>query len=227
MTSSSVTTLPVGTVGIDRSASIQSQAPALLRAGYAFAMRTVALPGPDGMSQGILTAGERDAIFAAGLALGLYQPYRNKSITADQGLQDGKSAALQAQELGCPIGADPPMTLWCDLEGSFQGPDGKPVSADTMITYLQNWATAVTNLGYAPGLYIGGQNLLSSSQITSITQFAGFWQAGGYIPAITRGYQMYQLHPLDIVPPGIGINVDVDVLQQDFSGRSATFWRGG
>lgn len=222
--SNSVVVLPVGSVGIDRGATIANQASALVQAGYKFAIRTVPLPNPAGSSAGTLTSDEVDTILSAGLALGIYQPYRNKDITPDQGLEDGKSAALSAQALGAPVGQSAVMTLWCDLEGSFTDPNGHPVTAANMIAYLENWAIAATNLGFAPALYVGGQSLLSSSQINSITQFTGFWQAGGYIPALQRGYQMYQLHPLDIILPGMGINVDIDVVQQDFSGRSVAFW---
>jgi hypothetical protein len=104
---------PPGTVGLDRSASIQTQAPALFAAGYRFALRTVSLG--DQTDPGVISSAEAQAILAAGMMLGLVQVYRNTGVTADQGTQDGQAAVQQANLLGAPSG----LLLWYDLEGTF------------------------------------------------------------------------------------------------------------
>ncbi|TKD09803.1 glycoside hydrolase domain-containing protein [Polyangium fumosum] len=208
-----VVRLPVGSVGIDRSATIAPQAAELFSLGYRFAIRNVGLPG--GSTNGVLTESEAQTILGAGLALGLYQTYRNTGVTAAQGLTDGEFIADQAQSFGFPIGQG--MALWCDLEGTFDVP------AETLIQYLTNWTVAVTNLGYVPGLYNGPQSLLSASQVGALP-FKAFWQAASLVPAVPDGYQMYQLNPANTMVAGI--NVDMDVVQQDFGGGWPTFWQG-
>jgi hypothetical protein len=212
-TSSSIISLATGTVGVDRTATIAPQASQLYALGYRFAFRTLGLSDS---TEGILTASEVAAIFKAGLALGLFQNYRNKGITADQGTADGQFAANKAIELGAP--KDKGLVLWYDLEGTFG------VSTQTMLDYLDNWANAVITAGFAPGLYNGPQELLSGSQISSLPNYHAYWQAAAQVSSPQRGYQVYQLNPQNYMVAGI--NVDVDVVQPDFDGDFATFWTG-
>ncbi len=200
---------PTGTVGFDTSAPLDAQqAAALFTAGYRFAIRMIGLL-PD--ASWALTAAEATLIRDAGLALGVVQIYRNGTFTAAQGTTDGNSAAAQAQAIGFPAG----VNVWCDLEGNYE------VTAATLTQYLDNWSAAVAAAGYLPGLYNGPESVLSGAQVTSLS-FQHYWQAAALVPPVTVGYQLLQLCPANILVGGA--DIDVDVAQLDFEGRSATLW---
>lgn len=214
-------TPPPGTVGLDRSDTIASTAASLYAEGYRFAFRTLSLA--DTVNAGVLTVEEAVAIFAAGLMIGLYQRFRTTGITPEQGTRDGQAAANQAKSLGAPS----KMVLWCDLEGAnFTDPDGNKISSATMIQYLNNWAAAVIAGGYAAGLYNGPQNLVSGADLSALPNYHAYWQAAAQVPTISRGYQVLQLNPANYVPPGMSVNIDIDVVQEDFRGDSLAFWKG-
>src|SRR5262245_880754 len=144
-TSSSLWTPPAGTMGLDRSATIASQAASLLEMGYQFAIRTVGLAS---LSDGVLTASEVSAILESGMALGIYQTFSSDPgyiQSAGQGTTDGAFAAKQASALGAPPG----LVLWYDFEVNYH------TAASTMEGYLNNWAAAVTGAGYVAGMYVG------------------------------------------------------------------------
>jgi hypothetical protein len=202
-------TPPTGTVGFDTSAPIDAtQSAALFAAGYRFAIRMIGL---ESGASWALTAAEASLIRGAGLSLGVVQTYRNASFTADQGTTDGASAASQAQTIGVPQG----VNLWCDVEGTYD------VTASVLVAYLNNWAEAVTGAGYRPGLYNGPEALLSGAQVTDLA-FQSYWQAGALVPQADRGYQLIQLYPPNTVV--CGVDIDIDVAQEDFESGTSTFW---
>jgi len=213
--------LPAGTLGLDRSLSIGPEAAALFGDGYRFALRNVNLPGHG--DTGVLTSEEVAQIRAAGLALGLYQTFRQHGVTPDQGTADGQLIADAARSLGFPPG----VTLWCDLEssaelhGTFFDPDGEPVSAQTMIAYLESWARVVTTAGYGAGLYNGPQALLSGAELSSLSLFSAFWRAESGVPDPDAGYQLKQQHANKVVS---GVNIDEDVVERDARGVLPVFW---
>jgi hypothetical protein len=219
MTTPIIQTPAPGTVGFDTSASLNaSQAAALASSGYRFAIRCIgyeSVPVPEP-----LTASEAATLLAAGLMVGVYQSYRNTgSFTATQGGSDGAYAATVVEGLGAPAG----LVIWYDMEGTY--PSGSP-----LYDYLNEWGQAVANAGYAAGLYCGGQNLLTWSQIMALPPFQHYWLAGGYgaswsenqmqVPG--RQFQMFQCAPWNLAAGGTAI--DVDVAQVDVEGGQPTFW---
>lgn len=216
--------VPAGTLGLDRGASIGPQAAALYGCGYRFAIRIVNLPTHG--TNGALTAEEAKQILASGLGLALFQIYRIHGITTAQGTADGQFAAQTASGIGFPKGA----LLWCDLEssaecgGQFFAPDGSRVSAQTMSTYLANWASAVTSAGYQAGLYNGPQALLTGEHLSALPGFTAFWKAAASVPTPTHGYQLGQRNPNKMVD---GINIDENVAEADAKGQLPLFWFSG
>ena len=204
----------VGTKGLDRSATIADAAPELFAQGFRFAIRTLGLPGG---SVGTLTQEEIAAIHAAGIALGASQVIRSSGFTDAQGTADGAFAASEAKRLGFPTAS----VLWFDLEGTYGGE-----AAQSLITFINNWAAAVVGAGYLAGLYNGPEHVLNGFQISGLPQFHAFWQAGALVPQVARGYQIYQLLPANTVITGVNgrVNIDVDVVQTDFKNGAPSFW---
>ena len=216
-----LTAVAAGTLGLDRSLEVGNEATKLFASGYRFAIRNVNLPTM--ASTGALTASEAKQILDAGMGLGLYQTFRIHGVTEAQGTADGQFIASQAAAIGFPKGS----LLYCDLEsssdfhGQFFAPDGSPVSVQTMLTYLSNWAAAVQAQGYLAGLYNGPQALLSSADLSSLKQFSAFWKSTSSVPAPTLGYQLGQRNPNKVVD---GVNIDEDVAEADAAGNLPVFW---
>ncbi len=224
-TSSNLWTPPAGTLGLDRSDTIASQASSLFSMGYQFAVRTVGLSATDTI--GTLTASEVSAIQASGMAISIYQLFSTNTSyiqSASQGTTDGTYAAQQAQALGAPAG----MTIWYDFEVSYN------TTQTIMTDYLNNWAAAViaSPYNYLAGMYVGGQNTLPSTTISNLPNFHAYWMEAGIVnnpTGIARGFSMYQLLPYYTSTPSTiiaaGINIDGDVVQTDNFGGLPVFWR--
>jgi hypothetical protein len=219
--SSALWTPPQGTIGCDTSAPLDaSQAAQLVAAGYRFLIRFIGLAG-ETPSWG-LTAREASLLQAAGLALGIVQIQRKTGISAARGAADGAWAATLSQAIGSPAGA----TLWCDLEGGYAD-----VAAPDLLAYLDAWADAVGKAGYAPGLCSGPRTQPSRLGAAALgaLPFEHHWMSAAAVPDIpTRGYQMFQLLPMTILPHGLsaaGTLIAVDVVQQDSEGGAPIFWQ--
>jgi len=123
--------------------------------------------------------------------------------SASKGTTVGQAAANNAALLGFPKG----LTIWCDLEWKQA-----PANDDDTIAYANAWAAAVQAGGYEPGLYVGMNMGLSSSQLYYKLSFAHYWKSASEVPWVeTRGFQMVQgLHQTLN-----GISVDPDLVMLD------------
>ncbi|MEM9458291.1 MAG: DUF1906 domain-containing protein [Myxococcota bacterium] len=194
-----VSLAPVG-LGFDTDTVVTAEvARQMASLGYRFCMRYLSL-GEE--SSGDLTVDEAQGILAAGLALGLVQHATTSSLNASLGQENGANAAKNASGLGIPSG----VTVWCDLESVHSSS-----SADT-IAYVNAWASQVDSGGYEPGLYVGPDTGLNSTQLYESLSVAHYWKSGSEVPWVeTRGFQMIQgLHN-----ENLPISVDPDIACYD------------
>lgn len=172
--------------------------------GYSFCIRYVSLGSTE--ASGDLTYTEATNILNSGLALMVVQHVRNSGWNPNGtlGTQDGTNAANNCKNLGLPSG----VTVWCDLEGVSGS-----VSSQDIINYCNNWYAQVSKAGYVPGLYVGANCGLTSSQLYYSLSFTHYWKSGSVVPGVdNRGYQMVQF-ALDT--PLHGISIDKDTIGQD------------
>lgn len=222
MSSGKVVSFGTGTVGVDKTGASISEANAteLYGLGYRFALRSIGVPTSVESQEGALTAAEIQDLWAGGLAVSVFQlNFFQTTIDAEQGTADGDYLVEQANALGLPGDANPPFTLWFDLEGAMQD-----ASAEELEGYLNAWAKAVTSQGYGAGLYVGNNGTLTTADISNLPDFHAYWQCGGYlyVGMPQRGYQMYQLYPFGVTIADIP--VDIDVVQSDFQDCQVPFW---
>jgi hypothetical protein len=76
--------------------------------------------------------------------------------TSSLGEQDGTNAANNALAVGFPPG----VNVWCDLEGV-----NSSSTAQDVIDYCNSWYDAFSAAGYAPGLYVGANAVLTGDQL--------------------------------------------------------------
>jgi hypothetical protein len=81
--------------------------------------------------------------------------------------------------------------------------------------YCFNWITQVATAGFRPGIYVGSNALLITSEQLSDLPFLHYWRAGGQIPPVARGFQMIQNIANEIRH---GIGIDRDTTQTDNQG---------
>lgn len=153
---------------------------------------------------GSLTSGELDAMLASGLAC--------MPVTFG-GAFDGPQAVRHAQQAGIPKGA----TVWLDLEGQSIA---TPIH--TLVTKINMWSGSVRTAGYDPGLYVGANALLTSTELYALSMDR-YWHSlsrvvdrNGQLAEPSCGWCMHQLFPSTTVA---GVFVDFDFVQQDYRGR--------
>lgn len=205
-----VQSAPPGVLGFDSDTVIsQSSARQFFKQGYKYCVRYISLGAGEG---GDLTAGEANDILNAGLALMAVQHVREPGWipTGSMGQQDGTNTANNALSIGFP----PAVNIWCDLEGVENG-----TPSQNVIDYCNAWYTAVSAAGYAPGIYVGSDAVLTGQQLYENLLFEHYWQSCSEVPALpVRGYQIVQT----LVPqPVNGIGIDQDRTQTDGEGGQA------
>jgi hypothetical protein len=198
--------LTVGDIGFDSSAQFNDEQIAWLAANFKFGVRYVPLAGQSDTYA--IKQREFDATLAAGLGLMLVQFPRGKSsLSSETGMADGQAAAAYALKLGYP----PSACLWLDLSPA--------PSAAIAIEYANAWYKGATSggmYGSALGVYCEPGVPLTSEQLYHSLTVARYWKTAGRCPDVaTRGYQMLQLYPGNLVPTK-GIVIDKDVVQQDY-----------
>jgi hypothetical protein len=148
-------------------------------------------------------------ITGAGLAI-MPVSYGNTPFTADEGRRD--VAKLQG------VGFPPSVTMWLDLEAST-AIDG--LSSSELMAGINARASVIQDAGYHCGLYVGAGQPLGPMQLWSLAVTA-YWHAlsRGIPEPSERGFCMVQLYPTTSVS---GVQVDIDVIQQDFKG-GLPFW---
>ncbi len=196
----------MGALGFDVDVTLTKQsAPALAATGFTFVLRYLSIGAPGAASD--LTLNEVGVILGAGLAVMAVQHCRNPGWvpTGAMGLSDGNNAVANATAAGLAEG----ICVWSDLEG-ISGTD------EDTIAYVNEWAAAVQGAGYLPGVYIGDQVPLTSTQLYQSLAVSHYWRSQSQVQNVdTRGYQMIQLYPETVVA---GVEIDFDVIQTDFEG---------
>lgn len=146
-----------------------------------------------------ITKPECDAFIAAGLSVSLV--WENGSQDAyggfDAGVEAGKKAVAQAQELGCPKG----VVL-------FAAADSNTANAANVGPYFQGWAQAVKAAGYLDGAYGDA----AASHLCAYSWKVETWGTGD-----ANLIQMVN------APVGPMPGTDVDEIEHDFPRWSAAF----
>jgi hypothetical protein len=219
-----VYTVPDGVRGFDADTTITPSVARAFRAhGYRFAVRYVRR---EPFHASDLTASEATGLLDAGLGImpvqhvepGVWHP------SAEKGSTYGSTAAAEAERIGIPPG----VIVWCDLESVDAG-----TPADAVIEYCNEWHIAVAKGGFVPGLYVGYDPGLNSTQLYRSLRFTPFWGAynlnSDQVPAV-RGFQMQQAvrRSADVVS-GVTLDFDVDTVRADNLGGRPTllgpeFW---
>ena len=150
-------------------------------------------------------------LFAEGLGIApLTEAITGSPLTEALGAQVGAQRALQLTGLGCPPG----VHLWTDHEA--------PAAGSQSIPYLAARAQATISHGFGPGLYGGEPIDLDGAQMYALA-FTRYFRGGGAVPEPRCGFTVFQLPPLDQVMFG-GQRVDVDIIAEDFEGRTPVLW---
>jgi hypothetical protein len=183
-------------------------------AGFRFAIRYV---GRRKMASFDIAASEASILLQAGLGLMLVQHVESPDIphkgagwvpTGNLGTEYGGNAAKFAEGVGVPPGT----TVWCDLEGVRLRTDHRDV-----IAFCNNWHSMVGAAGFTPGLYVGFDPGLSSSELYYKLKFEHYWSAYNLnrdqVPAV-RGVQMKQ----GFETVKFGVRFDPDTIQADLKG---------
>ncbi len=208
----SVKSAPPGLKGFDTNTIVTAQVASQFKAqGYSFCARYLSRSTTQGSND--LSNAEAATILNAGLALIAVQHVAAEGWvpSASLGTTNGTNAANNAATVGLPKG----MNIWCDLEGVATG-----TSAQTVSDYCQAWYTAVANIGYVPGLYVGANCILTGQQLYSNLSFQHYWKSLSNVPMVaTRGYQLIQGAETTVN----GIGIDSDTTQMDNLG-GAVLW---
>ena len=201
-----------GLKGFDTNTIVTAQVAAEFKAqGYSFCARYLSRGASQGSND--LSNAEAANILNAGLALIAVQHVAAEGWvpSASLGTTNGTNAANNAASVGLPKG----MNIWCDLEGVATG-----TASSVVIDYCQAWYTAVAAAGYAPGLYVGANCILSGQQLYSNLSYQHYWKSLSNVPMVaTRGYQLIQGAETTVN----GIGIDSDTTQTDNVG-GAVLW---
>jgi len=131
-------------------------------------------------------------------------------LTEGMGALEADASVRRLSALGLPVQG---LIDWCDLEG---------VGADPT-AYLDAWSAAVVGSGRIAGLYVGAGGLLTAAQLFALPHFSRYWHSlSRGIPEPGCGFVMAQLYPTTSRGQ---VEVDVDFVQHDFLGRTATWIR--
>jgi len=220
-----VYTVPDGVRGFDANATISASiASSFYAHGYRFCVRYVRREKHHAAD---LTADEASALLDAGLGLMLVQYVESEDSwqpSAEKGLANGSTAAAEVEKLGVPAG----VTVWCDLEGvDLETP------AQAVIDYCNQWHSAVAQVGFVPGLYVGYHAGLNPTQLYRSLRFTHYWGAynlnADQAPAV-RGLQMKQsARKAGDRVPGVKLDFQTDLVRADKLGGRPTligpdFW---
>lgn len=216
-------TLPPHTKGFDCNVRLTSAwAKAMYEHGYRFAVRYVRREQANNHD---ITAAEMLTILQAGLGIMLVQhvapenwnPRARGAVNNvyGSGAAYGAVAAQEARAAGLPRG----VTLWCDLEGV-----GEPNTAANVIAFCNNWEKAVSEAGFASGLYVGWHAGLNAHDLYYRLRFKRYWSAYNanreQIPEV-RGVQMMQLaYPPPSHRAPVPFEYDEDIIAPDHMGDS-------
>lgn len=185
--------------------------------GYDGAIRYIGW-GKYANDPGDLTKDEMNAIFQSGLGLMVVQHCRASGWvpTAAMGKQDAQTAVSELSNIGAPNF----ICVWLDLEGVKSGTPKQQI-----IDFCNAWYNEIKSSGYVPGIYIGFNNFLTSSDLFYSLNFQHYWRSLSTVPDVAeRGYQMEQSGVAGYVN---GITIDLDKVFIDRKGDSIVYWANG
>lgn len=191
--------LPSGARGVDTYSTVtRDQAAWLAQDGFEFVVRYL----------GNLSPAERDVILGEGLALGIVTFAKE---------WNGLTALQHLSSLALPAGA----TVFLDVEDVN-------LSSETLVGVIEAWARVVSGAGFDPGGYFGAKCLLTSEEMYALS-LRKYWHScsrvvdrNGKEAGPQCGWAMRQLYPPNVDLP-CGLRVDLDVLEEDYSGRRVSF----
>lgn len=191
----------VGARGTDSVTALDaSHAQGLKAAGVDFAVRYL----------GSVTADELEGILSAGLA---FMP-----VTYGNAF-DGPTTVARCRAIGLPAGC----TVWLDVEGKAAW----EMDPATLIGKINAWADAVNAAGFIPGMYAGAPQPLTSKELYNL-HVSRYWHGQGRCVDRTGalaepsgcGWCMWQMFPSVTLA---GVNVDMNVIGQDYESRVPTW----
>jgi hypothetical protein len=118
----------------------------------------------------------------------------------------GRKNALQYAEAA---GYLPNAHIFLDLEGILVG-----ATANSVITFANDWATTIVAAGYSAGCYVGYDVPLSAQQLYDLPNFNSYGSDAGPRAVATRGLAMKQQAQIQMG----GENFDPDVVKADLLG---------
>lgn len=173
------------------------------QSGYRFCLRYLSLSQETTKD---LNQKEAKAILDAGLALMPVQHvlYKGWTPSATLGENHGKAAVENAKTVGFPA----KVNVWLDLEGI-----DPQATVQDVVNYCNNWFDQVNEAGYLPGLYVGANSILNSSELYKDLKFQYYWHSLSTVPDVAvRGYQMTQQ---GVPQPVHGIRIDKNTTHND------------
>jgi hypothetical protein len=183
--------------------------------GYRFVMRYV---GRKVQASFDLDKIETDDILKSGLQLGIVQHCPGKpGILPSQSLgkEYGKNAAFFAEQAGyqkCCI-------IYLDLEDVNIEYKKKQ---DEIVAFCNAFYDEVYIAGYTPGVYVGFNTFLSSTDLYHRLAFQHYWKSFSKVPDVyKRGYEMIQKEWKTVN----GIQIDTDEVVGDNLGNKPIFMK--
>jgi hypothetical protein len=96
------------------------------------------------------------------------------------------------------------------------------VDVQTLMANINAWAGAVVAAGYQAGLYVGADSLMTSQELYQL-HVTAYWKSQsrivdryGNLAEPSCGWCLLQTYPSISLA---SINVDVDIMQQDYQSR--------
>jgi hypothetical protein len=154
--------------------------------GYDFAIRYV---GRLQQASFDIDKKELQDILKAGLKLAIVQHCPGKPgimPSRELGETYGKNAAQFSREAGYKAGC----IIYLDLEDVNSAYSQKQ---SIIIDYCNSWYEQVETAGYTPGIYVGFNTWLSSSELYNKLKFKHYWKSFSQVPDVAkRSYEMWQ-----------------------------------
>lgn len=148
-----------------------------------------------------ITAEELEAQLAAGLAF----------LPVTYALDfDAAAHVARLQALGIPKG----VTVFLDVEGTG-------LDAATLGPKINAWAADMRAAGYDPGLYVGAGCPFTDAELYALGVDKYWHSVSRVVDPALRGCCVRQLRPNDVKPTGL--DVDVNVCEEDYMGDLPTF----
>ncbi|MCL2450879.1 MAG: DUF1906 domain-containing protein [Polyangiaceae bacterium] len=142
-------------------------------------------PLPKNSTTSDLSREELAMLVDVGLEVGLVQHPRlpkYNELKSHSGVADAITVGRYAVSVGVPAG----VHVFLDLEGVR---DSSPAE---VAEYCNDWATAIGQIGFRCGLYVGFDAVLNAEQLYALPGFDCYWADAGPRKVATRGFAVKQ-----------------------------------